>query len=322
MHGSSHSSHACSHDHAHNHGSGHSHVPPSGFTRAFKIAIAINFLYVLIQVFFAVRSNSNSLFADAAHNLGDVLGLIFAYISLILHEKAATKKYSYGFKKTTILAAITNALILVFTCGFIGYDALIKVLHPDHVAEIDVMIVAACGILLNGGSALLFMKDSQDLNIKGAFLHLAYDALISFGVVVGALVIYYTHWLWLDPLIGVVIVLLVLLGTLSLLRRSIRLVMDGVPPGIDPEQIRLHLLEYPQVVEVHDLHVWAMSTQENILTAHVLVNSTSLNTKQPDQIDLSHYDRCLKVLTKTIEEHFNIHHVTLQLEESNCEKSC
>jgi cobalt-zinc-cadmium efflux system protein len=296
---------SCSHGHG-----GHTHHAPKNFNRAFQWAIAINFLYVILQVVFAIRSNSNSLFADAAHNLGDVLGLVFAFFSSLLHEKSATKKYSYGFKKSTILAAMINALILVFTCGFIGYDSILKFIHPDPIAAVDVMIVAGCGIVLNGASALFFMKGQHDINIRGTFLHLAYDALISVTVVIGAVVIYWTHWLWLDPLLGVLIIIVVLTGTFSLLKHSLRLVMDGVPPGLDVEEIKLFLTQKNDVVDVHDLHIWALSTKENILTAHVLV--------KPGKS----MDEYTRDLTASIEKEFKIHHITLQLEESHCEKSC
>ena len=274
--------------------------------------IAINFLYVLIQIGFAFYANSNSLFADAGHNFGDVLGLGFAFISSLLHEKSASKNFSYGLKKTTILAAMSNALILVFTCGIIGYDSLYKLFHPDHIAEIQVMMVAFIGIIINGASALLFMKNQDDLNIKSAFLHLAYDALISFGVVVGAGIIYFTHWFWLDPVIGLLIMATVLFGTFSLLKSSVRLVMDGVPPGLNIETIKDFLVKQPHVAGVHDLHVWALSTKENILTAHVLINP----------LEKSPHDELIHDLTRSIEEKFSISHVTLQLEELDCEKGC
>jgi cobalt-zinc-cadmium efflux system protein len=267
----------------------------------------------LIQIGFAFYANSNSLFADAGHNFGDVLGLIFAFLSSLLHEKSASKNFSYGLKKTTILAAISNALILVFTCGIIGYDSIYKLFHPDHIEEIYVMIVAFIGILINGGSALLFMKDQHDLNIKSTFLHLAFDALISLGVVIGAVVIYFTQWLWLDPIIGLMIMGVVLYGTFTLLKSSVRLVMDGVPPGLDTEMIKNYLLKQPGVTDIHDLHVWALSTKENILTAHILISpkATSLNK-----------DQLIHDLTHALEEKFAIHHVTLQIEELDCEKGC
>jgi cobalt-zinc-cadmium efflux system protein len=304
--------------HNHNHAScdshhGHSHAAPSNFNNIFKVVIAINFLYVLIQVVVAFHANSNSLFADAGHNFGDVLGLVFAFISSLLHERAATQKFSYGLKKTTILAAMSNALILVFTCGVIGYDSVLKFIHPDHIAELDVIIVATLGIFINGASALLFMKGQEDLNIRSAFLHLAYDALISFGVVLGAVIIYFTHWFWLDPVIGILITLTVLSGTLSLLKSSLRLVMDGVPPGLDSEIIKNYLLEKPYVAGVHDLHIWAVSTKENILTAHILI--------QPGTHVLSQ-DQMIHELNHAIAEAFDIHHVTLQLEQADCEKGC
>jgi cobalt-zinc-cadmium efflux system protein len=296
---------SCSHGHA-----GHTHNTPKNFNRAFQWAIAINFLYVILQVVFAIRSNSNSLFADAAHNLGDVLGLVFAFFSSLLHEKSISDKYSYGFKKSTILAAMINAFILFFTCGFIGYDSILKFIHPDHIAAVDVIIVATCGIVLNGASALLFMKGQHDINIRGTFLHLAYDALISLSVVIGALVIYWTHWFWLDPLLGVLIIIVVLAGTFSLLKHSLRLVMDGVPPGLDLEKVKHFLMEKDNIVDVHDLHIWALSTKENSLTAHILV--------KPGK----GMDEYIRDIRASLEKEFKIHHITLQLEESHCEKGC
>jgi len=286
------------------------HSCPSHAHSPFKWAIAINFGYVVIQTIFALHAHSNSLFADAAHNLGDVLGLFFAFISTLLHEKSSTNAYSYGFKKTTILAALSNALILIFTCGLIGYDSILKLIHPGEIAELDVILVASAGILINGGSALFFMKGQHDLTIRSAFLHLAYDSLISLGVLLGAVLIYFTHWYWLDPLLGIGIMAMILTGTLSLLKSTFRLVMDGVPPGLDVGNIKKVLSEKPYVIGVHDLHVWALSTKENILTAHIQVRPEALSMKSTQELSL------------LIEENFNIHHVTLQLEEANCEKGC
>jgi len=304
------SGHAHSHEHKHeHHGHHHAHVPQK-LDMAFFIAICFNLAYFIIQVFFAFHAHSNSLLADAGHNFGDILGLGFSLLALKFHQKSPSKYFSYGFKKMSILASMTNALILFFTCGVIAYDAILKLLNPSAVMSVDVMIIAFIGIFVNGGTALLFMKGQEDLNVRSAFLHLAYDALVSFGVVVGAGIITLTHFYLLDPLLGILIVGVVLWGSFNLFKSSLKLVMDGVPPGIEPQEIQTYLENHPEIQSVHDLHVWALSTQENILTAHILPKAGVLD------------DALLKELNLTLEKEFRIHHCTIQFEKEYCERSC
>ncbi|NQV64750.1 MAG: cation transporter, partial [SAR86 cluster bacterium] len=213
--------------------------------------------------------------------------------------------YSYGFRRTTILAAIINAVVLVFVAGFIAYESIQKFLSPTPMHEITVMVVASIGIFVNAGTAMLFMRGSRsDLNTRGAFLHLAYDALISAGVVVAAIVVLYTGWQWVDPLIGLLIVAVILAGTWGLLRDSVNLILDAVPQGIDIDAVRQFLGRIDGVNEVHDLHIWAMSTQENSLTAHLVMPENTLWE------DSENYAR----ISADLRARFNIHHVTLQAE--------
>jgi len=297
--------------HSHSH-DGHSHHPiPSSFNTAFAIAVGLNLAFTLIEAFYAVAANSMGLLADAGHNLGDVLGLSLAWGASVLVSRGATEKYSYGFKRTTILAAIINALILVGTSAIIAYESIYKLLNPSEVHEITVIIVAFIGILINGGTALLFMRGSHaDLNIKGAFLHLAYDALISFGVVVAGIVIMFTAWDWLDPIAGLGIVVIILLGTWGLLRDSVNLILDAVPHNIDQQSVRRYLCKLPNVFAVHDLHIWGLSTNEIALTAHLVMPNKTLS------------DEDFQKINTELKEQFAINHVTIQVEQGTTEDPC
>ncbi len=289
----------------HHHGHGHCHhqAPTDGFNRAFMISIVANLGYTLIQFFYAYWAHSTSLLADAGHNLGDVLGLAMAWIASLLLQKQASARYSYGFKKTTILASILNALILIFTCGLIIREAIEKFIHPTEIAALAVALVAFIGILVNAGTALLFMRGRKsDLNIKGAFLHLAFDALVSLGVVIAAGLIYWTGWQWIDPVVGLVIAAVILRGTWGLLRDSVNLVMDGVPRNIDSLAVKHYLENLPGVTELHDLHIWGLSTQENALTAHLIMPKNPLT------------DAERRTLNQALKQQFNIHHTTIQIE--------
>lgn len=290
----------------HHHHDGHHHHAPETFNVAFIIAISANLLYTIIEIIYAYMAHSTSLLADAGHNLGDVLGLGMAWIASLLLKKRAGARYSYGLKKTTILASLMNALILIFTCAIILREAIEKFIHPAPMAAVDVMIVAMIGIAVNGLTAMLFMRGSHDdLNIKGAFMHLAYDALVSFGVVIAAIVIYFTQWEMLDPIIGVLIAIVILWGTWGLLRDSVTLVMDGVPRNIDFAAVKTFLQQQPGVRELHDLHIWALSTKENALTVHLIMPQQRLTDKQ--RHDLDH----------ELAHHFNIHHTTIQIEQGD-----
>lgn len=294
------------HGHGH-HGHNHAHHAPDKINTAFIIAILANFGFTVIQAIYAYLANSTSLLADAGHNLGDVLGLIFSWIASMLLKKKASTNLSYGFKKTSILAALINALILIFACVVIALTAVDHLLHQGQVAAVDVMVVAGIGILVNGGTALLFMKGQEDLNVKSAFMHLAYDALISFGVVVAAALIYFTGWHIIDPIVGLIITVTIFWGTWGLLRDSVKLAVDAVPLGIDLTAVRDYFNTLPGVEEVHDLHIWGMSTRENALTVHLFMPDEQLSDSTRQEINV------------TLQKKFNIHHTTIQIErEANC----
>jgi cobalt-zinc-cadmium efflux system protein len=306
-----HDEHDQEHKHNHKVGHGHHHPPPQSFNMAFSVAVTLNFAFTLFQIGFAFIANSMSLMADAIHNFGDVFGLILAWGANWLLTKPARKRYSYGYKRTTILAALTNALILVATSAVISYESIYKLLHISHVNEVIVIFVALVGIFINSGTAILFMRGAHDdLNIKGAFLHLVGDALISVGVVVSAIAIYYTHWTWLDPLIGLFIVIIIIWGTWGLLRDSVRLILDAVPHYIDQQGILTYLQKLPGVTAVHDLHIWGLSTKEIALTAHLIMPSDRLT------------DADFLEINNVLKKKFRIDHATLQAESGNQEYPC
>ena len=280
--------------------------------RSFLIAIIANALFVILQLVCARLANSTSLLADAVHNLGDVFSLVVAWIGNYLLVKKPTDKSTYGLKKASILAALANVVLLVFTCGFIAAEALDKFFHPGPINSMFVVIVAGAGVIVNAFTALLFIKDGGDLNIRAAYLHLASDAAISLGVVLTALVYWWTNWLWLDPLVGILIAFLILKSSWSILLDSTRLILDGVPSHISYSAVKSLLLEQPGVTDVHDLHIWALSTKENALSAHLLVPRDNFS-------DHVRYQLSQKLLT----EHA-IHHVTIQIENESgyCDDAC
>lgn len=289
------------HDHA-----GHHHTSEfRNISFSFMIAVAANLGFTGIEAYYAFVTGSASLLADAGHNLSDVLGLLLAWGAAYLATKATSELYSYGFRRTTILAAMINALVLMFAAAFIAIESLDRLLNPARVSEVVIMVVAGIGILVNAGSALLFRMDSKDdLNIKGAYLHLAYDALISVGVVFSAVTMYYTGWLWLDGLVGLVIVAVIVLGTWGLLKDSINLILDAVPQHIDRQSVHRYLEGIDGVSEVHDLHIWALSTNETCLTAHLVMPENTLWDS-----DLGY-----GAIGSAMKKEFRIHHVTLQIE--------
>lgn len=295
-------------NHTHEH---HHHAKPR-YSRAFLIAIIANSLFVIVQIIFAYLANSTSLFADAVHNLGDVLGLVLAWIATYLMQAKPTHKTTYGLKKISILAALTNGILLAFTCGIIVTEAVYKLFSPTEIQALSVMIVAGMGIIVNGATAALFLHDTQDLNIKGAYLHLLYDALVSVGVVVAAALLYWTGWLWIDPLVGLIIAGVILKGTWSLFADSFRLIIDGVPRGISWAEVSAFLLDRPGVDGVHDLHIWAMSTKENALSVHLYMPKAILT----DELRIEWIAQ--------LADKFNIQHVTIQTEKtkSACNDAC
>ncbi|KST60021.1 cobalt transporter [Methylobacterium sp. GXS13] len=288
----------------HAHGPGHAHAPAS-FGKAFAIGIALNVGFVAVEATFGVLANSVALLADAGHNLSDVLGLVVAWVAMVLAKRAPSARYTYGMKGSSILAALFNAVFLLVAVGAIAWEAIQRFGEPAPVAGKTVMIVAAVGILVNGVTAWLFASGAKgDINIKGAFLHMAADAAVSAGVVIAGLVILYTGWTWLDPVVSIAIVAVIVWSTWGLLRDSLTLSLAAVPPGIDPAAVRSHLKGLPGVTALHDLHVWAMSTTETCLTAHLLMPGG-----RPD-------DAFLMDAAAGIRERFGIGHTTLQVETS------
>jgi cobalt-zinc-cadmium efflux system protein len=303
------------HDHGHGHGHGHHHhhhhAPTDGNGRAFALAVGVNALFVAIEFVYGFIANSTALMADAGHNLSDVLGLLLSWGAATLARSAPNGRYTYGLRSSSILAALANALLLLVACGAIGLKAVQRFSHPSPVAGGTVSIVAAIGVLVNGFSAWLFMAGSKDdLNVRGAYLHMAADAAISLGVVVSGLLIIYTGWTWLDPAVSLVIVVVIVLGTWSLLRESIQLMMAAVPGNVDMGAVRRFLIERPGVSEVHDLHIWAMSTTETALTAHVVMPGGYPG------------DAVVDGLVAQLRADFAIHHCTLQVEEGTTDHAC
>jgi cobalt-zinc-cadmium efflux system protein len=296
--------------HHHGHDHGHSHAPES-YNMAFAIATSLNLGFVIIEAVYAIMANSMSLLADAGHNLGDVLGLVLAWGASWLMTRATSDRYSYGHKRSSILAAIINALLLVGTSAIIGYESINKLISPHVVNEKLVIIVALIGIVINGGTALLFMRGrSSDLNIKASFLHLAFDALISLGVAIAGVVILFTRWDWLDPAIGLMIVVTIIWGTWALLRDSVNLILDAVPHNIDQKKVRDYLSQLPGVKAIHDLHIWGLSTRESAMTAHLVMPEAGLSDEDYEKInhDLMH--------------DYEINHVTLQVEKGDSHNPC
>lgn len=305
--------HSHAHGH-HDHGHNHSQMEPpdlGNINTSFVIAVAANLGFTIIEGVYAIVANSASLLADAGHNLSDVLGLLLAWGAAYLATRGTSDHYSYGYRRSTILAAMTNALVLIIASLYIAYESMAKLFNPTEVSEVAIIVVASIGIVVNAGSAWLFHAGSkQDLNLKGAYLHLAYDALISVGVVIAAVIMIYTGWLWIDGLVGLLIVLVIVLGTWGLLRDSINLILDAVPDHIDRTQVHDYLQSIDGVSQVHDLHIWALSTNETCLTAHLVMPENTLWDSSQGYGDIG----------AALRERFRIHHVTLQVEKDfECE---
>lgn len=296
--------------HSHSHGGGHHHEVKS-FNTAFAIAVSVTLFYTLAEAGYAFYAHSMSLLADAAHNLGDVLGLLLAWLANWLLSFPPRRRYSYGFKRTTIIAALINAFILVATSALIAYESVRRLLfYLTPINENIVIVMGIIGIFVNGGTSLLFMRGAHDdLNIKGAFLHLMADALILVGVVVSAIIIQYTGILWIDPVVGMIIVAIVLWGTWGLMRDSVILLMDAVPRYIDHAGIEKYLRGYPGVTALHDLHIWGLSTREVALTAHLIA---------PCYLTDEDYEK----INKKLKDEFNVQHATLQVETGSDTAPC
>ena len=297
----------------HNH---HHHTPKiTSLNRAFIIGIILNFGYVIFQIVVGFRINSLSLLSDAMHNFADVVALALSLLAFKLASVKATEKYTFGYKKASILVALFNALLLLISVGAIGYEAILRFFNPEPQQGSTIAIVSGVGILINGISAFQFFRDKDsDLNVKSAFSHLAADAVVSLGLVVGGILIHFTGWIWIDPVLSLLVALVIIWGTWSLTKDTFRLSLNGVPNDIDLQKVREEILESPEVASVHHIHVWAMSTTENALTAHVVLKQA---------IDFQKITK-LKQRIKHHLEHVNIHHATLEFEivDEGCEEDC
>jgi cobalt-zinc-cadmium efflux system protein len=288
---------------------GHSHSHSSeihdGYSKVFLIGICLNIIFVITEVLAGIIYNSIALLTDAGHNLSDVAGLLLSLVAFRFAKRKATQRFTYGYKKATILAAFSNAVILLIAIGILGYESINRLRNPETVQGNVIAWVATLGIIVNSVSAYLFFKTrKKDLNVKSASLHLFSDALISLGVVISGIIIIYTKWYWLDPVIGLVIMLIILLSTWTLLRDSFKMAVDAVPTGIDIQNIRDTILKMQDVTQVDHIHVWSLSTTENALTAHVIL-SKELSFEEKIKIvqDIKHQLA-----------HLNIHHSTIEME--------
>jgi cobalt-zinc-cadmium efflux system protein len=297
------------HQHHHSHGH-HHHHPGQGATagKAFVWGIVLNGIYVIAQIAAGLYTNSVALITDAVHNLGDVATLILSYIALRLTRVKPTDQYTYGYKKTTILAALINSVVLLIAIGTLGYESITRLQHPEPMQGGTVAWVAGLGIVINAVSAFLFFRDKEhELNAKSAYLHLLSDALVSLGVVITGIVVSYTGWYILDPAVSIVILLVILYGTWSLLTDSLRLSLDGVPPEVDLEKTEQVIKSVTGVSSLHHTHIWAMSTTENALTTHVILDEAlSFEEKMEVVHEIKH-----ALL------HDNIQHATIEIESAS-----
>ena len=287
--------HSHSHDHGHTHGA-------ASFGRAFVIGIALNLGFVIVETVFGFAANSMALLADAGHNLSDVLGLVVAWAGGALAQRSSSPRFTYGFKKASILAALVNSLFLLIAVGAIGAEAIRRLVHPSQTEGGVVMIVAAIGIIVNGLTALLFARGTHDINIRGAFLHMAADAIVSVGVVFSGLIILWTGQEWVDPVMSLAVAVVILWGSVGLLRESVWMSLAGVPAGIDGDRVEQALGELDGVDAIHDLHIWPISTTETALTAHMVT----------DRADYP--DALLTAARGVLHARFLIEHCTIQVE--------
>ncbi|MEA2790480.1 MAG: cobalt-zinc-cadmium efflux system protein [Acetobacteraceae bacterium] len=295
------------HGHMHGHGGGHA---PASFGMAFAVGTALNTGFVVAQVCFGFAAHSVTLLADAVHNLGDVLGLLIAWGAATLAQRLPTAARTYGWGRSTILASLANAVVLLFGCGAIAVEAVRRFGDPAPVGGSTVMWVAAAGIVINGATALLFMRGrNDDLNIRGAFLHMAADAGVSAGVVIAGLLMTLTGWHWLDPVTSLLIVVVITIGTWNLLRDSANLALDAVPGGIDLGKVDVALRGLPGVIDVHDLHVWGLSTTDTALTAHLVHDGGN-----PGALILA--------ACREMRDDFSIGHSTFQIETPELAEAC
>ena len=288
------------HDHHH-----HGTVELTNVSKAFIVGIILNMAYVIIQVVIGFRINSLALLSDAGHNFLDVGALALSLLAFKLNKAKASNKYTYGYKKSSILISLFNAIVLLISIGAIGYEAILRFKHPEPSPGMTIAIVSAIGIVINTVSAFMFFRDKEkDLNVKSAFLHLASDAVVSLGLVIGGIIMYYTHIYWIDPVLSLVVCAVIIVSTWNLLKGSLRLSLDGVPDTIELEKIKSTALKVEGVIDIHHIHVWAISTTQNAMTAHLIVDEKT-TMQQMQQI---------REQVKHELEHENIHHATLETE--------
>lgn len=292
------------HDHAHAHP-----TPRPG--RAFAIGIGLNLAFVLVEAGFGWHAKSLALLADAAHNLSDVGGLVLAWAAYAAAKRQPDDRHTYGWRRGSILASFANAVLLLVAMGSLAWEAMQRIGTPSGVDGLTVMVVAGIGVGVNFGTALLFMGDRRDLNMRGAFLHMAADGLVSAGVVVAGALTLWKGWDWLDPLVSLAVAAVVVVGTWSLFRRSLHLLFDGVPDDVSVPEVRQCLLGLPGVSGVHDLHVWALATSDNALTAHLVLAGDGVS-----------HDDVLHAAREALGHRFGIHHATLQLESAEFAAHC
>jgi cobalt-zinc-cadmium efflux system protein len=296
-----------SHAHIHSHGHGHAHTP-ADYGRAFAVGVALNLGFVVAETVFGFVANSMALLADAGHNLSDVLGLVVAWAGAIMAKRAASPRFTYGFKKAPILAALANCLFLLIAVGAIGAEAIRRLFHPSTTEGSTVIVVASLGIVINGVTALLFARGREhDINIRGAYLHMAADTVVSAAVVFAGLVIVWTGQRWVDPVISLAVAVVILWGSVGLLKESVWMSLAGVPSGIDVDVVEAELAELEGVDTVHDLHIWPLSTTETALTAHLVAPH------------IASTDELLQAARKMLHDRFRIEHCTLQIERTHLE---
>jgi cobalt-zinc-cadmium efflux system protein len=294
-------------------GHSHSHTPHiTNLNKAFIIGIILNLTYVIVQVVIGIRINSLSLLSDAGHNFLDVAGLALAMLAFKLSSSKATDKYTYGYKKSSILISLINAVILLISIGAIGYEAILRLQNPEPLPGRVIALVAFIGIFINGISAFMFFRDKDsDVNVKSAFLHLASDALVSLGLVIGGIIIYYTHLYWIDSILSLIVCFIIVASTWKLLKESLRLSLDGVPESVDLNLIKETVLKINDVKNFQHIHVWAISTTQNAITANLIVSK-----------DLSNIEIvALKNKVKHQLQHLNIHHATIETD-FECTEKC
>lgn len=288
----------------------HSHSV-TNYNRAFVISVALNTTFVIIEAVYGILANSLALLADAGHNLSDVLGLLLAWGASLLAQRQPTTRYTFGLRRSSILAAFANAVFLFIVAGGVGWEAIQRFRDPAPVAGQTVIVVAAIGIAINAGSALMFLSGRErDLNIRGAFLHLAADAGVSLGVVLAGIAIVLTGQQRFDPAVSLIVTIVIVVSTWQLFRDALSLITDAVPAGIEPLAVRTYLLERPGVTGVHDLHIWAMSTTETALMAHLVIPNGHPG------------DAFLAEIYHDLHENFSIEHVTLQIELGDSGQPC